>query len=153
MLQYNIFGLLGVCFKNKDLIAARLRGDSIEKYSHRKMDTHPSQSIQGQVHDRLKSLFGLDPVIFALVVAVLAGFWALGVYLLYARWNVLPLWGKIFGIFGVLGFVGGSALTIATALIAPECKLEVPHDGGAGKSVGKGDDKTEQASLVSKFFH
>lgn len=146
MLQYNIFSLLSVCFKNKDLIAARLRGDTIENYTHREMDTLPSEGVQTQVQDRLKSLFGFDPTVFAVIVAVLVGFWLLGIYLLYTRWTVLPLWGKIFGVLGVLGFVSGSALTIATALIAPECKIEVPHGGGANENAGKGDVSVELAS-------
>jgi hypothetical protein len=149
MLQYNIFSLLRVCFKNKDLIAARLRGETIENYTYREMDTLPSGGVQTQVQDRLKSLFGLDPAVFAVVVAVLVGFWLLGIYLLYTCWTVLPLWGKIFGVLGVLGFVTGSALTIATALIAPECKIEVPHSGGANENAEKGD---VSIGLASKFL-
>ena len=113
------------------------------------MDTLPSEGVQTQVQDRLKSFFGLDPAVFAAVVAVLVGFWLLGIYLLYTRWAVLPLWGKIFGVLGVLGFVAGSALTIATALIAPECKIAVPHSGGASENMEKGD---VSIGLASKFL-
>lgn len=149
MLQYNIFSLLSVCFKNKDLIAARLRGETIENYTYREMDTLPSGGVHAQVQDRLNSLFGLDPAVFAVVVAVLVGFWLLGIYLLYTRWTVLPIWGKIFGVLGVLGFVTGSALTIATALIAPECKIETPHSRGANQNAEKGD---VSIGLASKFL-
>jgi hypothetical protein len=113
------------------------------------MDTLPSGGVQSQVQDRLKSLFGLDPAVFAVVVTVLVGFWLLGIYLLYTRWTVLPMWGKIFGVLGVLGFVTGSALTIATALIAPECKIETPHSRGANENAEKGD---VSIGLASKFL-
>ena len=135
MLHCNVFALVQQCVQNRELIAASMRGDPIEAYrssggadSGGESEFNPLKDPQ----DKMVSLYGMNPVMFLFIVTLLVGLWVLGLFLLVTRWKVMPLWGRILGVFGSMGFIAGSVITIATAMISPEYRVVAPASKDTG---------------------
>ena len=99
--KYNIFNVLSEFNKNRYILQAKIKGQSIEGYS----DPGP-----GDAGAFFTSVWGVLFIIIALVLWI----WALVVTVKY--FNVIPLWAQILGILGLVGF-GGPILTLIVVYI------------------------------------
>lgn len=95
--NHNIFNLIKEVNKNKHLIAAKLKGQSVEGYN-----TDPFGFFS--------TTWGITIVIIAIALWI----WALIITIQF--FGEIPIWAQILAILGLLGF-GGPILTIIVVYI------------------------------------
>jgi hypothetical protein len=95
--NHNIFNLIKEVNKNKHLIEAKLKGQSVEGYN-----TDPFGFFS--------TTWGITIVIIAIVLWI----WALIITIQF--FSEIPIWAQILAILGLLGF-GGPILTIIVVYI------------------------------------
>jgi hypothetical protein len=106
--KYSIFNLIKEYQKNKHIIHAYYKNDTIENYT------------VASTTDDLKNtqILGLSSAMFSLVFLISLAIFIWAVFVTIKFWKVLPLWAQVLAIIGLVTGFGGPIMTLIVVYLA-----------------------------------